>query len=119
MMRLKWKTGPLGSQEGPYFVSATRFTYQRYQSMPFVFWHGHRLRRSWPHVEGAVGLSIMVDIKTRTTYTVSAWLSADDLYRWVRSPGHARLMRSYRPRLSSSAADNWQSPTLDLREFWR
>jgi hypothetical protein len=119
MMRLKWQPGPHSASTGPYFVSATRFTYQRLWSMPLVFWHGLKLRRSWPNVEGAVGLSIMSDLKTRTTYTVSVWRDESDLLRWVRSADHAPLMRKFRPRLQSSAANTWQTGTFELCAAWR
>jgi hypothetical protein len=118
-MRLKWKPGPQSVCAGSYFVSATRFTYLSYMSMPLVFWHGLRLRRTWPAVDGAVGLSIKSDLKTKTTYTLSVWRRAEDLHRWVRSPRHARLMSMYGSRLNSSAVASWSSPAVDLRALWR
>lgn len=119
MMRLRWKSGPLNGWEGPFFVSATRFTYRHPWHLPLVFWHGLKLRRCWARVDGAIGLSIMADVRTRTTYTLSVWRGGDDLRRWVRSPDHARLMHGYRPRMKSSAAYSWQTTTLELRQLWR
>jgi hypothetical protein len=84
-----------------------------------VSWHGLRLRRGWPEIEGAVGLSLMSDIATRTTYTLSVWESASDLHRWVRSSSHLYLMRGYRPWLESSAADSWIAERFDLRSAWQ
>ena len=118
-MRLKWRAGPLGDWPGPYFVSTTRFTYRNLGTMPFVYWYGLKLRQSWPSLEGAVGLSIMSDIGTKTTYTVSVWRSEADLLRWVRSSDHAPLMRRFRPHLASSAADSWVTERFDLRSTWR
>ncbi|HEY7843497.1 MAG TPA: hypothetical protein VID30_07460 [Bradyrhizobium sp.] len=119
MMRLKWKLGMQSDWPGPYFVSATRFTYRSLRTMPLVYWHGLKLRRSWPAVDGAVGLSIMSDLATRTTYTVSVWRSEAVLLAWVRSSAHARLMRAFRARLRSSAADSWQTDHFELRQAWR
>lgn len=87
--------------------------------MPLVSWHGLRLRRGWPKIDGAIGVSIMSDIASKTTYTVTAWRSADDLRTWVRSPSHAKLMRADRRRLESSAADGWIVDTFDLKSAWR
>jgi hypothetical protein len=87
--------------------------------MPFVSWHGFRLRSGWPKIDGAIGISIAMDLASRTTYTVTAWRSPEDLKTWVRSPAHAPLMRNYRSRLQSSAADIWQVETFDLRAAWR
>jgi heme-degrading monooxygenase HmoA len=87
--------------------------------MPLVFWHGLKLRRSWPQLKGAVGLSIMSDLRTRTTYTISVWRGEADLHRWVRSADHAPLMRAFRPRQISSAIDSWQTDKFELRIAWR
>ena len=119
MIRLKWRAGPLGDWPGPFFVNTTRFTYRSLHRMPQVYWHGLRLRRSWSLVEGAVGLSIMSDLATKTTYTVSVWRSEADLLRWVRSPDHAPLMRNFRPHLASSAAASWPTDRFELRSAWR
>jgi heme-degrading monooxygenase HmoA len=86
--------------------------------MPLVFWHGLKLRRSWSQIEGAVGLSIMSDLTTRTTYTITVWRDQADLNRWVRSAGHAPLMRAFRPRLQGSAVDSWQTDKFALRAAW-
>ncbi len=88
-------------------------------SMPPVFWHGLKLRRSWPRLEGAVGLSIMSDLRTRTTYTISVWRDEADLNRWVRSVDHASLMRAFRPRQISSAIVSWETDKFELRSAWR
>jgi hypothetical protein len=118
MMRLRWQPGQLAAWPGPYFVSATRFTYQNLQTMPLVYWHGLKLRRSWPRIEGAVGLSLMSDLKSKTTYTISVWRSEADLHRWLRSKDHAPLMLGFRPRQASSAADSWHTDQFELRTAW-
>jgi hypothetical protein len=119
MTRLPWRPGAAAGWRGPVYVSATRFTYQHFWHMLPVSWHGLRLRHGWPEIEGAVGLSLMSNMAARTTYTLSVWQSANDLNRWVRSPGHARLMRGYRPWLDSSGADGWSVDIFDLRTAWR
>jgi len=118
MIRLRWRAGASAGWKGPVYVSATRFTYQNVRHMPLVFWHGLRLRRGWPHVEGALGLSVMADLAARTTYTLSVWRSPEDLHRWVRCPDHGHLMRGYRPLLASPASDGWLAGTFDLHTAW-
>lgn len=119
MMPLKWRAGSLADWPGPYLVSTTRFTYRHLHRMPKVYWYGLKLRQSWPAVEGAVGLSIMSDLATKTTYTVPVWRGDADLLRWVRSADHAPLMRSFRPHLASSAAATWLPDRFELRSAWR
>jgi hypothetical protein len=119
MTRLPWKSGPLHQHAGPSFVSATRFTYDTTGTLLCVFWHGLRLRSTWPRIEGAVGLSIMADVRTRSTYTLSVWGSYADLQAWVRTAPHASLMSTYRKCLVDSAFAGWEVAHLDLRACWR
>src|SRR5690242_17706779 len=120
---LKWKRGPLDGCEGTVFVSATRFTYRRLWHMPLVLRHGLRLRREWPAVSGAVGLSSGADLLRGTTYTVSVWRSEADLQRWLRSPAHMALMRDFRGRMASSDAAGWTmgwtADRLSLSQAWQ
>jgi hypothetical protein len=118
MRRLRWQAGPTPLPDGPLYVSATRFTYRSLGDMPGVFLHGLRLRRGWPTIDGAIGLSIGADLLARTTYTVSAWRSETDLARWVRSPAHARLMGAYRRRMLDSRVVGWHVDRFVLRDAW-
>lgn len=86
--------------------------------MPLVCWHGLRLRRMWADTEGAIGVSLAVDLTRRTTYSVSVWESQDDLQRWLRSPYHGMVMRKYRGQIESSKATSWHTEHFDLTQAW-
>jgi hypothetical protein len=118
MKRLPWMPGPVSSASST-FVSATRFTYRKLWHMPLVFWHGLGLRRQWGSVEGAVGIFSAGSLLERTTYTVTAWRSEQDLRRWMGSAYHRRLMRDYRAYLESSAAVGWRTEAFEPKEAWR
>src|SRR5687767_9489394 len=118
MTRLPWKRGPLSMHAGPYFVSAARFTYASRTALARVFWEGLRLRSGWSWIPGAVGLSVMADVRTRSTWTISVWTSYADLQAWVRTEQHARLMKAYRARLTDSAYEGWEAASLDLAACW-
>ncbi|HZU82931.1 MAG TPA: hypothetical protein VE987_08450 [Polyangiaceae bacterium] len=118
MTRLSWIAGP-AAMRGSIFVSATRFTYRRSWHMPFVLWHGLALRRRWGRVEGAVGLFSAASLLGRTTYTVTAWRSEQELRGWMRSPYHLRLMQDYRGCLESAAAVSWRTERFEPEEAWR
>jgi hypothetical protein len=118
MRRLKWKSGPLDGAETPAFVSATRFTYKHWWHLILVFWHGYHLRRQWPTLNGAVGVSIGADLSQRSTYTISVWQSEAHLFVWLRSPAHLKLMRDFRMRLESSDAISWNVEKFQLRAAW-
>jgi heme-degrading monooxygenase HmoA len=119
MTRIGWNAGAFADWPGPFYVSTTRFTYRAMRTMPAVFWNGWQLRRAWDRNDGAVGLSMMVGLRERTTYTISVWRSKNDLERWLRSPAHSRLMRAFRSNLESHAADSWTADSFDLRAAWR
>jgi hypothetical protein len=119
MTRLPWKRGPLSMHAGPYFVSATRFTYASKAALARVVWAGLRLRSGWAWIPGAVGLSVMAELRTRSTYTVSVWTSYADLQAWVRTAQHAQLMKAYRSLLTDSAYEGWEVASLNLAACWR
>jgi hypothetical protein len=119
MLKLAWKPGPAADFEGPIVLSATRFTYRSAVTLPWVYWYGLSLRRAWHDAEGSLGVGISSDFATRTTYTLSAWVSEEALRRWVRSPGHAPLMGRFRGRLLSSAAHTFRAEKLDRSEAWK
>ena len=100
--RARSSGGGAAGHRGPFFVSATRFTYRHTWHMPLVFWHGPRLRRAWPTIDGAVGLSIMADLRERTTYTLSLWRSVEDLRRWSARP----IM----PLSCAATGPGWRAP---------
>jgi hypothetical protein len=87
--------------------------------MPFVFWHGLALRSGWDRVEGAIGIFSGASLLERTTYTVTAWRSEQDLQRWLGSKYHRRLMSDYRETLESSGAVGWLAQTFEPRAAWR
>jgi hypothetical protein len=119
MKRLSWMPGPAASDGSTTFVIATRFTYRKLWHLPLVFWHGYRLRSRWGKVEGAIGIFTGGSLLERTTYTVTAWRSEQDLRRWMGSAYHQRLMRDYRGNLEGSAAVTWQVEAFEPRAAWR
>lgn len=118
MQSLSWKSGGAADWSGPYHLTATRFTYRHLIDLGPVTAAGLRLRAQWGEVEGAVGLILAGDMATRTTYTLSVWRAADDLTRWMRGAAHAGLMRDFRSKLASSAAESWSAAELDVAQAW-
>jgi hypothetical protein len=119
MQQLKFKPGCLAvASGGPFFVSATRFTYKRFVHMPGVFLNGLSLRARWSGFAGSYGVSIRADLARRSTYTVSVWRSAEDLHAFVMDPGHVSLMTRYGRRLESSAKASWSTDRFSLSEMW-
>jgi hypothetical protein len=118
MARIYEKAGPARSIAGPVFVSATKFKFTSVWLMPMVLWHGMRLVRSWPTLEGAVGLAAAAKFFGRTTYTVTAWETESAFRRWLGSPYHRSLMRNYRSRIEASSAATWTAASFDSSQAW-
>ena len=118
MIERKWIRGRCRSLEGPVLVSATETVFRSLWSMPHVIWHGRNLLRGWHRIDGAVGVSIKVDVLKRTTYTVSVWRSEQDYYAWVRSPYNVSLMKAYRKKTERVISEKWQVDKFVLEESW-
>ena len=118
MIRNRWKPGPAAAS-GPVVVSATRFLYRRWRSMPRVWLNGWRLRRAWGGRQGSIGLFTAVERGRAVTYSLSAWASEEDLRRFLRAPEHVELMREFRGRLAESTSVVWEMDYFTPEAAWR
>jgi hypothetical protein len=91
-----WKSGAPGPVLGPVHVSMNDYLIHRLRDVPRVAREGARLRSRWPETEGALGLWVAALRGGRRQVSISIWRGPDDLRRFVRSPEHLRIMRSYR-----------------------
>jgi heme-degrading monooxygenase HmoA len=119
MLYSKWKAGACTESEGRRLVAATRFAFRRVRDLPFVVRHGLRFRRDWAEIQGAVGVLLAVDLRRRTTYSVSVWESEEDLNRWLRSAGHVEVIRKYGHRVEDSTATIWWVDDFKVRGAWK
>jgi heme-degrading monooxygenase HmoA len=119
MLYSKWKPGARTESEGRRLVAATRFAFRRVRDLPFVVWHGLGFRRDWAEIQGAVGVLLAVDLRRRTTYSVSVWESEEDLNRWLRSADHAEVIRKYGHRVEHSKAAIWWVDDFKVRGAWK
>ena len=118
MIRTPWKRGPVRAHEGPVVVSATKFIYRRWAYMPRVWLNGWRLRRKWGSRPGAVGLYTAAESRRPVTYSLSVWVSEDDLRRFLRGAEHAPLMREFRDRLEATSVV-WEMDDFTPERAWR
>lgn len=118
LVRHPWKTGPHAAVAGPVVVSATRFHYRRWRTMPLVAWHALRLRRGWPRRDGAVALCTGGETSGPVSLSLSVWRSEDDLRRFLASPEHRGLVRGYRSRLVGSRSVVFELERFDRDRAW-
>lgn len=104
LVRAAWKAGPCADHRGPVVVSFTDFTFARWSDLPGAWLAAMRLRRSWPELQGAVGLMLWVKPLSRRSGSISIWTGEDDLRRFVSSPVHAAIVRRHRSHMSGTSA---------------
>ncbi|MDL4813784.1 hypothetical protein [Actinomadura opuntiae] len=113
-----WKNGDDAADGGRVHVSMNDYLVHRFRDVPRVARAGMRFRHAWPDTEGALGLWLATTGDGRRQISVSVWRDSADLQRFVRSPGHRRVVRDFR---DSGTLINtmWTAERLDRRLIWR
>lgn len=113
-----WKRGSGADHHGPVHVSMNDFLIHRAREVPRVGVSGLRFRHAWPRTPGALGLWVASTPDGRRQISVSVWRDAQDLKRFVRTPGHLRVMREFRGA-GDLYTNAWTAPRLDRRLIWQ
>ncbi|MFI0482074.1 hypothetical protein [Actinomadura sp. 9N215] len=116
MLRSPWRDGP-SSAAGPVLVSVTDFTCANPLDLPAIYRAGMDLRRSWPDLEGAVGLWLWSLPLRRRSGSVSVWDDEAALKRFVAWPPHVAIMRRFRSR-GTTRAHTWEADRFDRAGTW-
>lgn len=113
-----WQAGAPEPWVGPVHVSMNDYLIHRLRDVPRVAREGLRLRRSWPETEGALGLWMASFRGGRRQVSVSVWRAPDDLQRFVRSPDHVRIMRTFRDA-GALYTNAWTAERCDRELVWQ
>ncbi|MEV3920401.1 hypothetical protein [Actinomadura coerulea] len=116
LLRTRWRAGSVRAT-GPVLVSVTDFTCAHALDLPRAFHAGMALRRSWPDLEGAVGLWLWTDLRRRRCGSVSVWTGDAALRGFVAWPPHVAIMRRFRRR-GTIRADTWWADAFDPAGTW-
>ena len=114
---MPWKGGALPTTPAAAVVSATRTEIQRVRDLPGILVRGLRLRAGWADNPGSIGVQLSLDLRRRTSWSISAWATRDDLERFVRSAHHRRAVAPYRARVRVSAA-RWEVDAFERNAAW-
>ena len=115
---LGWRHGSLDPDPDlPVFVSLTDFHFHAPRHAPGAWRTGLRLRRSWPRLEGAIGLWLWSEPIRLRSGSVSIWRSEEDLTRFICSPVHRTIVRECRSRMSGTS-HGWTAPRFDRPAIW-
>ena len=118
MTRRLWKPGPEADHTGPVHLSMNDYWIHRRRDVPRVARVGLRLRRGWPTTGGAVGLWMATFNGGRRQVSVSIWQDAEDLRRFVTSPEHQHVMRTFRDT-GALITTAWPMSKFDRDSSWR
>ncbi|RKT84042.1 hypothetical protein SAMN05421805_11921 [Saccharopolyspora antimicrobica] len=108
----RWKPGAaraLATSGDPVIVSVTEFTPHRPRTTFGVATRGMALRKTWPGLEGAIGMWLWLtpDLRRPRSGAISVWRTEADLHRFVARADHVRIMRAYRDR-GALRTKTWQ-----------
>jgi hypothetical protein len=103
-MRLPLVSGPVARHDGPVVVSLTEFTARRTRDLPAIARDGLALAQGWWALEGAIGMTLYLDVRTRSGGSLSLWRGEADLRRFVALPRHVAIIRRHRGRVAVRAA---------------
>ncbi|MFB4308058.1 hypothetical protein [Actinomadura sp. GTD37] len=106
-----WRAGAVRAS-GPVLVSVTDFTCADPLDLPRIFRAGMALRRSWPDLDGAVGLWLWAEPLRRRCGSVSVWTGDAALRGFVAWPPHVEIMRRFRGR-GTIRAHTWEAERFD------
>jgi hypothetical protein len=114
-----WQPGPVIADPGqPVYVSVTDFRIHHARHALGAWRTGLRLRRSWPRLDGAVGLWLWSQPLRLRSGSVSIWRSEADLMHFLRSPVHRAIVGQYRTRMTGIST-GWTAPRLDRPAIWQ
>ncbi|MFC4906688.1 hypothetical protein [Actinomadura gamaensis] len=113
-----WKDGAGAAVDGSVHVSMNDYLVRGFRDVPRVAMAGLRFRRAWPETEGALGLWFATTGDGRRQISVSVWREPADLQRFVRSPGHRRVVRDFRDA-GVLLNTTWTAERFDRRLIWR
>jgi hypothetical protein len=117
-VRTPWKRGPAADSAGPLLISYTEFTPHTMRDLPAIYIAAEKLRRACVELEGAVGLTIYLQLFRGRGGSLSVWESEAALRGFVSLPFHVEIMRKYRSRGSLRAID-WKDDSFHLHTMLR
>ncbi|MFE6860242.1 hypothetical protein [Nocardia sp. NPDC057668] len=109
---LPWVDGPRRDHAGPVFVSVTDFHADTGDDARRIYETGSELGRTWPVMQGAVGLWLWGRPGERRGGSISVWESERDMRRFVRWPVHAAIVGEWRGRIGVEV-DSWHAALFD------
>ena len=107
-VRTPWKQGPVRAREDRLLFSYTEFAPHSVRDWPEIALSARRLRALWPHLPGAVGMTLYLQPLRLRGGSLSVWESEDALRGFVGLPLHVEIMRRFRDRGALRSFSWWE-----------
>lgn len=107
-----WKPGPRQDISGPVFVAVTDFLAVTEVDVRRIYELGLELGRTWPVMQGAVGLWLWGRPSELRGGSITVWETEADMRRFVRWPVHTDIVRAWAGRVGVST-DSWHADHFD------
>ncbi|MVU77905.1 hypothetical protein GPX89_11695 [Nocardia sp. ET3-3] len=109
---MPWNPGPHHRHAGPVFVSVTDFLAGSEEDVREIYTTGMELGRTWPVMQGAVGLWLWGRPSEFRGGSISVWESERDMRRFVRWPVHTEIVKAWRGRVGIGV-DSWHAEQFE------
>ncbi|WP_157554850.1 hypothetical protein [Nocardia crassostreae] len=109
---LPWQPGPRHDISGQVCVSVTDFQTGSESGVRQIYELGTELVRTWPVMQGAVGLWLWGRPAEFRGGSITVWETERDMRRFVRWPVHTEIVRAWRSRVTV-ATDLWHADAFD------
>ncbi|MBF6468505.1 hypothetical protein IU427_25555 [Nocardia beijingensis] len=107
-----WVPGAEAATTQPVIVAVTDFHYDGVETMHQAARVGLGLSRSWGTLQGAVGLWLWNAPGLIRGGSISIWDTEGNLWRFINSPVHLRIMAAWRGR-GVVTSDHWRQEDFD------
>ncbi|MFJ4655515.1 hypothetical protein ACIP5Y_29910 [Nocardia sp. NPDC088792] len=109
---MPWQPGPRHDLAGPVFLSVTDFLAASKEEVRRIYETGMELGKTWPVMQGAVGLWLWGRPVERRGGSITVWESERDMRRFVRWPVHGAIVREWRGKVRLGT-DSWQADRFE------
>ncbi|MFB7716443.1 MULTISPECIES: hypothetical protein [unclassified Nocardia] len=113
---MPWNPGPRQDLSGDVFVSVTDFLAGSDEEVRTIYEIGLELGRTWPVMQGAVGLWLWGRPAERRGGSITVWESERDMRRFVRWPVHTAIVKAWRGRVGIGT-DSWPAERFDAEQI--
>ncbi len=114
MATLRWTAADKGDPGTDAVVLGSRLELRSYRHVPTFLTAAIKVRRQVRAAPGALGVSLIAELVSKTFWTLSAWTDEEVLDAFVRAEPHSAVMKRFGRRLARADFTTWTCPVSEL-----